>query len=59
MINTVKIKKKVNIIKQNICKIPDCDCGANIELGFSSREDFYEFMGDLKKKYKVVKINKS
>ena len=49
-------KKTINLLSQNICTIPECNCGANIELGFFTKEDFEDFMQLLKKHYNITKL---
>ena len=48
-------KKQINLINQSVCRIPECDCGANIQLGFFSKEDFKEFKKFLREHYKILK----
>lgn len=49
----MKTKEEIILIEENVCKIKDGDCCANVKLGSYNLYDFEGFMKTLKKEYKI------
>ena len=45
---------EINVNNIDICRLPKCNCGANVNLGFYSEGDLKEFMLEIKSKHTLI-----